>query len=481
MTLRFCSAFISAAVGLLLLFGACSNSATTIDEPPDIYFTGTQPAYTGEEFEFFIETDDPQGADLYLTTDGLPEWLTFLPSVATLTGTPAPGDEGLHIISVTADNGERARSRDLRIRVYKDPDEEILQMGVEKAISSYASGLRGISVAIINRDENLYHAFVGTHGFGPETRPVDQNSLFRIASVTKPMTTALVLQLADEGKINLDDYLTDHIETNLPNADRMTIRQMLSHTAGVYDHLNSNRFWSSPSFTPIKVWSVNEIVGFAVDNGPVFSPGSSYRYSNTAFYQLQTLIEELTGQSLKQGYRERLFESLELSNSLYDNFSTTSDPIENLALNSRSYEYHLTAAGPAGAIAATASDAARFVHALYGGDLLSPEMTEMLSENIGYQAGGQNYGLGTRIWDIGGIPHHGHTGALLNYRNIVMYVPDADLTIAIHTNDVHNSWFALVDAIFDFSVQNFSDGLAKTVPFTYGRHPRDEFYLQHPN
>ena len=465
----------------ILFINACTDSAPDIEEPPELFFSGIQSALSGDFFSFKIEVKDPQGAEVQLIVKELPDWLEFYPADASLTGTPAAGDEGLYTISVTADNGERARTRDLRIRVYSSLDEKMLQNGVENAVTSFASGLQGISVAVIDRHNDLYHAFLGTHGSGSDRKPIDQNSLFRVASVTKPLTTALVLQLVHEGAVDLDDILTDHIDSKLPNADRMTIRQMLSHTAGVYDHLNSNSFWSSPAFTPIKTWSVDEIVGFAVNNGSVFTPGSSYRYSNTAFYQLETLIEESRGLPLKQAYRERLFDPLGLMNSLYDNFSTSSDPIENLALNSRSYEYHLTAAGPAGAVAATANDVARFAHALYGGEFLPPAITEMLSENIGHQLGGQSYGLGTRIWNIGGIPHHGHTGALLNYRNIVMYVPDAELTIAIHTNDVHQNWFTLVDAIFDFSVQNFSDGLAKPVPFTYGAYPREEFYLHQTN
>jgi len=454
-------------------FYACGDSSPDVYDPPNILFSGIQPAFTDEEFSFVIETDDPQGIDVSVIVGELPSWLTFYPDQAKLFGTPTIDDGGFYRIRVEADNGTRARSRDLRIRVFQDRAEEQLQLGVENAVTSFASSLRGISVALIDRHDNLYHAFSGSYGSGSDIQFIDQNSLFRTASVTKPITTALVLQLADQGTIHLDDLLTDHIESELPNADRMTIRQMLSHTAGVYDHLNSNSFWNSPYFSPTKVWNVEEIVGFAVANGSVFSPGSSYRYSNTGFYQLQTLIEKLTGLPLEQVYREWLFEPLGLSNSLYDNFSTSSDPIENLAFNSRSYEYHLTAAGPAGAIAATANDIARFAHSFYGGELLSPKMTEMLAENIGDRLGGQNYGLGTRIWNIGGIPHHGHTGSLLNYRNIVMYVPEAELTIAIHTHDVHNGWFSLVDAIFDFSVQNFSDDLAKTVPFTYGGQPRE--------
>lgn len=462
---------------VLALFIKGCDSAPDIEDPPDLLFSGTQAAYTDELFNFTIEAEDPQGVDFDLMVEDLPEWLTFIPNDATLSGTPTADDEGIYLIRVTADNGERARTRDLRIRVFSDRDEELFQGGIDELVSSFATNISGISVALIDRHENLYRAFRGTYTLSNEIVPIDQNSLFRVASVTKPFTTALVLQFAEEGLIDLEDPLTDYIETELPNADRITIRQMLSHTAGVYDHLNSSSFWSSPLFTPVKVWSTEEIVNFAVENGPLFDPGSDYRYSNTGFYQLKTLIEEVSGVPLKQAYRERLIEPLGLTRTLYDDFSTSSNPIENLTLNSRSYEYHLTAAGPAGAIASTATDIAMFGRKLYGDRLLNSELTEQLNINIGEEFDGQNYGLGTRIWELGGIPHHGHTGALLDYRNILMYIPQADLTVAIHTQEAHSNWFTLVDAIFDYSVQNFSDGLVKPIPFEYGVIPREEPYL----
>lgn len=458
----------------ILLLVSCSNSTTTIEEPPDLFFSGIQSSYVGEEFNFKIESQDPQGANVEIFVEGLPDWLTFLPSDDLLSGAPGPGDDGLFMLKVTADNGEKARSRDLSIRVFKDSDEEALQVGVEEAISSYAPGLRGLSVAVIDHNGKLYHAFSGFFGTGSNTSPIKDESLFRVASVSKPITTALVLKLAEEEWFDLDDAIGEHISTNLPNADRITIRQMLSHTGGVFDHLNSNRFWSSPQFTPTKVWSTEEIVDFAVDNGPVYSPGTRYSYSNTAFYQLKTLIETYTATSLSDAYKKQIFEPMGLEETLYDDYSTSANQISGLALNSRSYEYHLTAAGPAGAIASTATDIARFGHLFYGGRFLSADVTDQLIENIGSRHSGPGYGLGTRLWNIGGIPHHGHTGALLDYRNILMYIPRADLTIAIHTHDVHSNWYTLVDAIFEIGVQNFSDGLAKTVPFTYGAIPREE-------
>ena len=460
-----------------LYLTACSDSTSTVEEPPQIDLPSMLSAFADQKFTQIVRAVDPQEFDVQITVSGLPDWLTFSPTENLLYGTPSHEQFGLYQIEVEADNGVMVTTADVWIRVFRSTDESALQSRLDTSVNSTTPGLAGISISVIDLNGDIFQAYRGTSGFGLGASAITGTNLFRVASATKPMTTALVLKLADNNLLNLDAFIDEYIETKLPNADKITVRQLLSHTGGAFDHLNSSSFWSDPSFTPTKVWTVEELVDFAVRNGPEFTPGVAYKYSNTGFSVLGAIIEEVTGMNLEDAFEELLFEPMELTSTLYDNFSTNSNNIPELAQNSRTYEYHLTAVGAAGAIAATPEDLARFGRNLYGGRYLSSELTEKLSENIGESVGGQNYGLGTRIWNIGGIPHHGHTGALMDYRNILMYIPQADLTIAINTHDVHPNWFVLVDEIFEYAVQNFSDGIAKTVPFIYGAEPREEIIL----
>ena len=458
---------------LLLLLQNCGDSSSSVDEPPEIITDGRFSAIANEPFSLIIQTDDPQGLAVAVFAEDLPDWLEFNPQESRLSGTPSTDGRGLYTIEISATNGTLDVSKLVQVQVFSGQKEIEFQSAVDDAIRRQTQGLQGLAATVIDADGTIYNAYSGTHGVGFTTPPVDHTNLFRVASVTKPMTTAIILKLVDEGMLSLDDLLSDHIEVGLPNETRMTIRQMLSHTAGVFDHLNANSFWSSPTFSPTKVWTVDEIVEFARNNGPLFSPGTAYAYSNTSFYVLGALIEEITGLKLEDAYQANLFEPMGLEAILYDNFSTSSNQIPGLALNSRSYEYHLTTVSAAGAIAAHPVDVARFGREFYGGRIVSDKLTSELNINIGAELNGQNYGLGTRIWDIGGIPHHGHTGALMDYRNILMYIPMADLTIAIHTHDVHARWFALVDEIFEYAVQAFSPQPAKMTPFIYGLEPRE--------
>lgn len=437
---------------------ACGDSVSMRIFPPELDVPARMGAVAGEDFSQFIEISDPQDLDVNVTFTGRPAWLEYIPEERLLVGTPGVEDAGAFDLTITIDNGSHTVTRKSTLTVYTSREafrEFEMRMWLTQAASVTAPGLRGVSVAVIDNGGDLYTAFTGDMGPGQSHLMIDENSMFRIASVTKPMTAALVLKLVDDGLMGLDDILLDHYPTNLPNAGSMTVRQMLSHTAGVFDHLNSNAFWSHPLFTPTKIWSVTELVHFAVQNGPRFSPGTSYGYSNTAFCVLGAVVEQVTGRTLSEAFEQMLFEPMDLENIVYDDFSTATHTIPGLARNHRTYEYHLSAAGAAGAMVASPATVASFGRQFYGGRFLSGWLTNALSDNIGARRGGQNYGLGTRIWNISGVPHHGHTGSLMNYRGIVMYIPSMDITIAAHTHDVHNNWFHLVDEIFMYVVENF--------------------------
>ena len=452
------------AILFMLVWYGCSKSTEPQAIPPNVSIPPGQTALAGQLYSRQINVHDPQGLKVQLYAEGLPGWLQLFSDEAVLRGTPAAEDGGLHTFLLTADNGLAETTIQVIIRVFASEAEIELQQHVETAIQAITPGMRGVSVAVVDENGLLYTAYTGNIGTGTSHPLMGPHHKFRVASVTKPMTAALIMKLVEEGKVGLDDVLLDRYETLLPNANRMTLRQMLSHTAGVFDHLNSNAFWGSPQFSPSKVWTIPEIVQFAVTAGSRFTPGFGYGYSNTAFCVLGGVIEEATGLSIAEAFDQMLFDPMGLEQSLYDDFSGQGTTIPDLAFNARSYEYHLSSACAAGAAAATPSDVARFGWKLYGGRYLPQDLTSQLDVNLGARVGGQNYGLGTRIWFAGGIRHYGHTGSLMDYRNMLMYIPELDISIAVHTHHPHANWFTLVDSIFEQVVASFGSRPVKRLP-----------------
>lgn len=456
------------------IFLSCKSTIAPDIAPPELRLPEHLDAISSIEFSHIIDLSDPQGQNVTISVDGLPGWLEFIPNQRMLKGTPSDDDVNRFELTIKADNGTSKTEAKVLFRVFSSQGEAQLQGLIESTLRFRAPGLRGISVAVVDENGQLYTGYTGHMGTSNEFPAYERNTMFRIASVNKPMTAAVVLKLVEEGRINLDDNLIDHFETSLQNAGRMRIRHLLSHTAGVYDHLNSSAFWSSAPLGT--VWSLDSIINLAIQNGPLFIPGQSYHYSNTGFCVLGALVEEVTGLSIKDAYQQYLISPLRLEDTLYDNFSNANNTIPGLAISPRTYEYHLTSAGPAGAMVASPSDVARFGWEVYGGRFINENLTSLMSVNYGAQLGGQNYGLGTRIWTVGGVRHYGHTGNLMSYRNILMYIPEIDASIAIHSHESHAAWNSIVDDIFNFVLDTFSSTAVKRLPYhMYEGETRDDY------
>ncbi len=438
----------------LLLFPTCSKDTAEdpINHLPEIDTPMEVLAYADSLFTYTIPVEDVDGDELLVAVEGLPGWLAFDAGNRKLSGTPSRQDEGASELAITADDGKGQRSRQLTIKVVvvltfqEKLEEELLHH-----FHLTTTGILGVSAAVATPEGELFAATAGKHSPFSEGA-VNPNHQYRMASVSKIFTAALILRLAEEGHFGLDDKLFDYLPINgLEYGEAITIRQLLSHTAGLVDHLNSSDFFTGSWMT--RTWTNEDIFAYAVQKGALFEPGTAYAYSNTGFYILGALAEKVTGLSLSDAFEQWVFEPLGLEQTLYDDFSNRIAHIANLAENERAYEYHLSAVGAAGAIVSTPGDVARFGLALYGGQFLSPGSLEQMTTDYGFAVGGDHYGLGTRLWDDHGILHHGHTGALMDYRTILMYVPAKGICIALATNDPHSRWYDLVNGLLVDMVQ----------------------------
>ena len=437
---------------IVLLAAACQKDKEIVEpavnQPPVLLSATEMVGYADSLFTYSLLTDDPDGDPVTVVVDGLPAWLAYDEAVRELRGTPTREDAGMHDIGLQLSDGDTTLSAALRIEVIVPFSfhEHLLQI-VEDGFTALTPGLAGVSVAVVQSDGTLNTARRGSSHYALN-QPIKHFHQYRVASISKTFTAALIIRLAEEGYLSLDDRLIYHLRIpGLPFETEITIRQLLSHTAGVFDHLNSYVFWEDPYNTPTKVWTNEEIFQFAIDEGAYFMPGTGYAYSNTGFYILGAVAEEILQQPLAQIFEEWIFEPLGLDGTFYDDFSSAANPIPDLALSERAYDYHLSAAAAAGAIVSTPTDIARFGQALYGGDFIPPAFRAQMLENLGAMFGGSNYGLGTRLWFDQGIYHYGHTGSLMGYRGILMYVPEKGVSIAVHTNHEHPNWFGLVNHI----------------------------------
>ncbi len=164
------------------------------------------------------------------------------------------------------------------------------------------SGAQSV-IVFVSDDSEEYVATAGTdHPTGAQR--------FRVGSVTKTFTATIVLQLVEEGALDLGDALADHLPGVVPKGDEITIRQLLGHRSGLAN-ITEYPAWlerasRSSSIRPI------DTLRFAARQPLVFPPGSDWGYSNTNYIALGLVIERVTGHSYARELEERILQPLEL-------------------------------------------------------------------------------------------------------------------------------------------------------------------------
>ena len=221
----------------------------------------------------------------------------------------------------------------------------------------------------------------------PETR-------IPIASLGKALTAAMVLQLAEEGRISLDDPLSEHLTTFRRDVgERITIDQMLGHTAGLPWPADD---WPEEAFT--RYYALDELVRQIEQVELKFEPGEQYSYCNSCYNLLAAMIEEVTGNEFETELKTRILKPAGMVNT---GIVYRQPVIERLAAGYELVDGVLTNALPqdqsyavgAGGLYSTVDDLYRWDRALYGGTLLEPESIELMFES---GLGGAGYG-----WAIG--------------------------------------------------------------------------------
>jgi D-alanyl-D-alanine carboxypeptidase len=302
-----------------------------------------------------------------------------------------------------------------------------------------AMAIPGAAAAVVFPDGT---AWEGAGGMAGPAAPATPGTAFELGSISKLYTAAALLRLVEEGRLALDDRLACWFP-ELAGAGSITVRQLLSHTHGLHDPLQEPDFIPAVLENPGRSWALADVLSRMRD--PEFEPGAGWRYSNTGFHLLGAIAEKVTGSPFGEVLRARLFAPLELGHTWYG----PDDP-EGVALAAAyidpsgsghpqpvsllmPWTAFRTSAGPAGAVVATAPDAARFLHALVTGTVLGEgQWKEMTSWVV--RPDGNRYGLGVlRIEEEGG-PLLGHKGNSAGYSASVFHDPSRGITVAVLTN-----------------------------------------------
>jgi len=299
--------------------------------------------------------------------------------------------------------------------------------------------------------------------------PMLPEAAFEIASTSKAMTAALLLLLQEEGRVDLDApvarYLPPGTTTGLlvigghDYGPEITLRQCLAHTAGLPDYWNDppyvlpgvNRFLFDYLLRPQRFWQPDEILPYVRDLDPIFVPGTGWHYSDSGFLLAGMVAEAVTGQSLRDALRMRIFQPLGMQHT----WLRWRDPDPPGLVLSHRYEgradmtlrRHNSADWAGGGLASTTRDLDRFLRGIATGALFQdPASRQQL---MAWRATGQTdieYGLGlfrVRIgFGLGWVWGHDGYGNSFAY-----YWPERDATFTGTLNQAENNdWWPLLVA-----------------------------------
>ncbi|MBD8892631.1 beta-lactamase family protein [Labrenzia suaedae] len=260
----------------------------------------------------------------------------------------------------------------------------------------------------------------------------------RIGSVTKTFTGTIILQLAEAGRLSLDDTISMYVE-GIPEGDRITLRQLANMTSGVASYTASGPFVEMYLGQPGKVFTPEELLPFAIELSPLFEPGAQYDYSNTNTILLGMVIEKVTSEPFETVLRSGILEPLGLKDTVWPG-SQTDFPApyaEGVTFQGNDSEtdparvathWNPASLWTAGELISSIDDLLVYARALATGrDLLGPKMQGERLRSFGGPAG---YGLALRCTGA----WIGHTGEVPGYTTVIYYNGLTDTTVAIQAN-----------------------------------------------
>ena len=288
------------------------------------------------------------------------------------------------------------------------------------------------------------------YGFRNATDKVlnNEQTVFQLGSITKQFTSAVILKLQEEKKLNVSDKLSKYFP-NYPKGDSITIEQLLTHTSGIYNYTNDQNFMTNEITKPA---NQEKMMALFKDKPLDFSPGTSWNYSNSGYSMLGYIIEEVTKKPYEQAVRRYIFTPLQMTHSGFDftHLKNSDKAIGYFKLNDKD-----TAKAPivdssvsfsAGAIYSTTGDLYLWHKALENNTILSKAQQEKA-----YTPVKNNYGYGWGIDTIEGKRRVGHGGGIHGFTTNIARVPEDDVCIILLSNasdvtlgDITKSIFAIL-------------------------------------
>lgn len=297
------------------------------------------------------------------------------------------------------------------------PGTQVAIPAIDNAVTAFMTTYQipGVSIAITKNGKLVYLKSYGKMSATDNT-PVTDNSLYRIASVSKPITAVGIMKLLEANKLTLDSKVfgtgsilgNDYPTTQLANLTDITVRHLLHHTVGVWGNDANDPMFKNPAMNH------EQLIKWTLDNYPATTGRGTYRYSNFGYCLLGRIIEKLSGKTYEQFIKDEVLTPCGISNmSIAGNTLSDRKPNEVIYTGQSGYSpysYNIPRMDSHGGWIASAKDLAKFMIRVDGfnnkPDILQPAtVTAMTTRSVP----SSNYAAG---WGVNNANHWWHTGSL---------------------------------------------------------------------
>lgn len=268
--------------------------------------------------------------------------------------------------------------------------------------------------------------------------PNSAHSVFRIGSTSKQFTAACIVLLAEQGRLDLDNTLSDYFPDFPAYAKTISVRHLLNHTSGIRDYLQlaylkglgDDDYYTDENLMD---WLVNQ-------TDLNFAPGDEFMYSNSGYWLLGQIVGEVSGMNMADYAKKEIFDPLGMTQTHFHNDHTRI--VKNRASGyvpsgEDSYSISMTTLGMIGdgGIFTTINDIKKWDDAYYKSEVLSSNFWEMMTKQGVLNSGKEiKYASGLMIGKYKGLKTISHGGAFVGFRAEILRFPDQKLSIAIFAN-----------------------------------------------
>lgn len=324
----------------------------------------------------------------------------------------------------------------VNISFAQQKDDNQLFADFDKMLSEqFKTNETGATALVARKGQIIYKKAFGMANLEYNT-PMQVDNIFRIGSITKQFTAVAILQLMEQGKLNMQDEITKFIPDYPTHGHKITIEHLLTHTSGIQSYTGMKDFRGKMTLD----LKPTELIDYFKNQPMEFAPGTKWKYNNSGYFLLGFIIEKVSGKTYQQYVEDNFFKRLGMSNSLYGSdskiikkragaYSKDSTGVINAPLMSMTLPY----AG--GSIQSTVEDLFKWHQAVHSYKLVKKESLDKAFTKYKLTDGKEtDYGYGWFLRNVQESSSIEHGGSINGFLTQSIYLPKEDVFVAVFSN-----------------------------------------------